>query len=142
MRIAELRLQDYEDVIALWRRAELVERVLLRDGRRSFARQLRLNKGLYIGAYDGERLVGTVLGTHDTRKGWVNRLAVDPAYQRRGVGTRLLRACERALVRKGVKVLAALVVKGNEPSTNLFRRGGYELSEEILYVRKKLAPDA
>lgn len=142
VKIARLQPRDYDAVVDLWRRSGLVEKVMLRDGRRAFARQLRLNKGLYLGAYDGKRLVGTVLGTHDTRKGWVNRLAVDPAFQRRGVGTRLLRACERALVRKGVKVIAGLIVKGNEPSTNLFRRSGYELSEEILYVRKKLLPDA
>jgi ribosomal protein S18 acetylase RimI-like enzyme len=142
VRISELRLRDYADMVDLWRRAGLTGRPTLRDSRRAFARQLRLNRGLYLGAYDGERLVGTVLGTHDTRKGWVNRLAVDPAYQRRGVGTRLLRACERALVRKGVKVLAALIVEGNEPSTNLFRRSGYELGKDILYLRKKLVPDA
>ena len=119
-----------------------MNRVGLRDGRRAFARQVRRNNGLYIGAFDGDRLVGTVLGTHDTRKGWINRLAVDPAYQRRGVGSRLLKTCERALVRKGVRIIAALIVKGNEPSTNLFRRSGYELSEDIVYVRKKLDPDA
>ena len=143
VKIARLQLRDYEAVVDLWRRAGLVEKLMLRDGRRAFARQLRLNPGLYLGAYDGKRLVGTVLGTHDTRKGWVNRLAVDPAYQRRGVGTRLLRACERALVRKGMKVIAALIVEGNEPSANLFRGSGYEtLPEGILYVRKKLLPDA
>ena len=32
----------------------------------------------------GGELVGVVLGTHDGRKGWINRLAVAPAYQRRG----------------------------------------------------------
>ena len=142
VKIAPLRLQDYEDAIALWRRAGLTNHVHLRDSRRAFARQLRSNRGLYLGAYDGKRLVGTVLGTQDTRKGWINRLAVDPAYQRRGVGSRLLKACERALVRKGVRIIAALVVKGNEPSTNMFRRSGYELSEDILYVRKKVDPDA
>ena len=141
VKIARLRLRDHDAVVALWRRVGLVNKAGLRDSRTAFARQLRRNEGLYLGAFDGSRLVGTVLGTHDTRKGWVNRLAVDPAYQRRGVGTRLLRACEKALARKGVKIIAALVVRGSEPSTNLFRSGGYELSGDILYVRKKLDPD-
>jgi ribosomal protein S18 acetylase RimI-like enzyme len=142
VRIAPLRLEDYEDTIALWRRAGLTNRVNLRDSRRAFARQLRSNRGLYLGAFDGKRLVGTVLGTHDTRKGWINRLAVDPAYQRRGVGTRLLRASEKALVRKGMKVISALVTNGNDPSLNLFRRSGYLTVTDMTYVRKKLDPDA
>ena len=142
VRIAPLRIQDYEEVIELWRRAGLTNHVQLRDSRRAFARQLRLNKGLYLGAFDGRRLVGTVLGTHDTRKGWINRLAVDPAYQRKGVGTRLLRASERALARKGMKVISAFITNGNTPSLNLFRRSGYEPATDMTYVRKKLDPDA
>jgi len=141
VKIRRLELQDHDAVLALWRRAGLVRKVGLRDSRAAFARQLRLNKGLYLGAFDGDRLVGTAIGTHDTRKGWINRLAVDPAYQHRGVGTRLLKACERALATKGVRILAALIDRGNEPSMNMFRRSGYELSEGILYVRKKLDPD-
>jgi len=142
VRIAPLRLEDYEQMVSLWRRAGLTSRANLRDSRSAFARQVRLNRGLYLGAYDGKRLVGTVLGTHDTRKGWINRLAVDPAYQRRGVGTRLLRATEKALVRKGMKVISAFVMNGNDPSLNLFRRSGYEAVGDFVYVRKKLTPDA
>jgi len=142
VRIAPLRLVDYEDVIALWRRSGLTNHVQLRDSRRAFARQLRSNRGLYLGAFDRKRLVGTVLGTHDTRKGWINRLAVDPAYQRRGVGTRLLRASETALARKGMKVISAFITNGNAPSLNLFRRSGYQIVDEMTYVRKKLDPDA
>ncbi len=141
VRIAPLRGSDYDAVIALWRRADLILRVGKRDTRRSFTRQLRLNRGLYLGAYDGDRLVGTVLGTHDSRKGWVNRIAVDPSYQGRGIGTRLLRACEKALVRKGIRIFAALVNAENEASRNLFEKEGYEFLEGILYVRKKVDPD-
>jgi ribosomal protein S18 acetylase RimI-like enzyme len=130
VRIAPLGLQDYEGIIALWRRAGLTNHVHLRDSRRAFARQL------------GKRLVGTVLGTHDTRKGWINRLAVDPAYQRKGVGTRLLRASERALARKGMKVISAFITNGNARSMNLFRRSGYEVVSDMTYVRKKFDPDA
>ena len=141
VRIAPLRLVDYDAMIELWRRSGLTNGIRLRDTRRPFARQLRLNRGLYLGAYDGKRLVGTVLGTHDTRKGWINRLAVDPAYQRRGVATRLLRACEKALARKGMKVFSAFVNDGNDPSMNLFRRSGYQVVPEFVHVRKKLDPD-
>lgn len=141
VRIAPLRGSDYDAVIDLWRRADLISRVGKRDERRAFARQLRVDRGLYLGAYDGDRLVGTVLGTHDSRKGWVNRIAVDPSYQGRGIGTRLLRACEKALVRKGIRIFAALVNEENEPSKSLFEKEGYEFLEGILYVRKKVDPD-
>ena len=141
VRIAPLRGSDYDAVIDLWRRADLIRRVGKRDERRAFTRQLRVNRGLYFGAFDGGRLVGTVLGTHDSRKGWVNRIAVDPSYQGRGIGTRLLRACEKALVRKGIRIFAALVNEENESSRRLFEKEGYEFLEGVLYVRKKVDPD-
>ncbi len=141
VRIAPLRGSDYDAVIDLWRRADLIRRVGKRDERRAFTRQVRVNRGLYLGAFDGDRLVGTVLGTHDSRKGRINRIAVDPSYQGRGIGTQLLRACERALVRKGIRIFAALVNEENEPSRSLFEKGGYEFLEGILYVRKKVDPD-
>ena len=142
VRIGPLTLDDYEAMLDLWRRAGLTNHTNLRDSRGSFARQVRKNKGLYLGAFDRDRLVGTVLGTHDTRKGWINRLAVAPAYQHRGVGTRLLRTCERALVRKGMKVISAFVMEDNDPSLNLFRRSGYEPVPGAVHMRKKLEPDA
>jgi len=45
-------------------------------------------------------------------------------------------------VRKGMKVISAFVMNGNDPSLNLFRRSGYEAVGDFVYVRKKLTPDA
>jgi len=107
VKIAPLRLQDSDAAVCLWRGSGLINKVGKREERRAFVRQLKANRGMYLGAYDGKRLVGTVLGTRDTRKGRINHLAVDPSFQRRGVGTRLLRTCERALAQKGIRILAS-----------------------------------
>ncbi|MCK7482348.1 MAG: GNAT family N-acetyltransferase [Candidatus Moduliflexus flocculans] len=37
------------------------------------------------------RVVGTVLATHDGRKGWINRVAVDATLRKKGLGARLVR---------------------------------------------------
>lgn len=135
-----LRLQDHADTIALLDVCGLHPRTRGRDSRSAFARQLRSNRTLYLGAFDGPRLVGTVLGTHDSRKGWINRLAVHPEYRRRGIGRRLVRACERGLRDLGLGVFAALIERGNDPSMAFFDSLGYE-SARIQYVRRKLRKD-
>src|SRR5213080_162381 len=88
-------------------------------------------------AFDRDRLVGVVLGTHDTRKAWINRLAVHPDYRRRSIAAWLVRACERVLRERGLKMFAALIEPENRASAAFFRSLGYEILP-ILYARKKL----
>jgi len=136
IRIRPLRRSDYDAMIALFRVCGLNPKTKGRDSLRSFTTQLRRNADWYLGAFDGDRLVGTVLGTHDTRKGWVNRLAVDPQYRRRAIAARLVRRCELLLRKNGVDMFAALVEPENEASAAFFRSQGYDILP-IIYARKK-----
>ena len=137
VRIRPLRLSDYDAIVRLAASSGLPLRLRGRDSRASFARQLRSNRTEYLGAFEGDRLIGVVLGTHDSRKGWVNRLAVHPAYRRRGIATRLVRACERALRAHGIAMFAALIDRDNGSSEDFFRSLGYEITL-ITYARRKL----
>lgn len=107
-----------------------------RDSRRAVASQLRARGNVYLGAFDRERLVGAILGTHDTRKGWINRLAVHPDYRRRRIASRLVGAAEKGLRVQGMRMFAALVVPGNEASEAFFRARGYDILT-MIYARKK-----
>jgi len=137
VRIRPLRLADHAAYVDLLGLADLHPRVRGRDSRAAFARQLRSNRTAYLGAFEGARLVGVVLGTHDTRKGWINRLAVHPAWRRRGIASRLVRACERSLRSEGIEVFAALIEPDNNASMAFFDRLGYARTD-IAYVRRKL----
>ena len=57
------------------------------DDRRTMQRLFRKNPGTCLVAFVGRKLVGTVMGTHDARRGYIFHLAVDPDYRRRGVAT-------------------------------------------------------
>lgn len=137
VRIRPLRLSDYDAMIDLFRICGLNPRTRGRDAKAAIARQLRSNRASYLGAFDGRLLVGTVLGTHDTRKGWINRLAVHPAYRRHGLAARLVRECERALRRQGTEMFAALIEVDNDPSKAVFEALGYEIMP-MIYARRKV----
>ena len=124
-------------MIALFQVSGLNPKTKGRDSPRSFSEQLRRNRSSYLGAFDGDRLAGVVLGTSDTRKGWINRLAVHPDYRRRSIARRLVRACERVLRQQGLRMFAALIEPENRASEAFFRSLGYEILP-ILYARKKL----
>ncbi len=119
-----MRLEDYDAVIALWQRAGLSFEPQGRDSPQSISRQI----------------IGTVFGSHDGRKGWINRLVVDPTYRRQGLAQKLIAQAEEALAGEGLSIVAALVEAPNGPSLELFRKLGYEERRDIVYFRKFLTP--
>ncbi len=95
-----------------------------------------------IGLEENGRLIGVVLATNDTRKGWINRLAIDPDYRRQGYGEQLVRAAEEALRAAGMKLIAAFIEEGNAASLMLFEKLGYAVHPNIYYVSKRDSNEA
>jgi GNAT superfamily N-acetyltransferase len=81
-----------------------------------------------------------VLATHDGRKGWINRLAVDAASRRRGIGARLVGAAEAWLDAEGMDILACLIESDNPVSMQVFEKLGYIKHEDIIYFAKRKYP--
>ncbi len=127
---------DHDAILSLWERAGLPFEPAGRDGRAAFERQLASGaQFVYVAERDG-RTVGVVLATHDGRKGWINRLAVDPACRRGGLARALVGAAEAALREAGLSIVAALVEAPNPASQALFRALGYQERRDIVYYRK------
>ena len=93
--LCDLQATDYDDVLALWQRAGLPVRAEGRDAPAAFARQMASGLQHVIGLRANGALVAVAVLTHDGRKGWINRLAVDPAYRRQGLARWLVAEAER-----------------------------------------------
>jgi len=134
-----LGLQDYDRLLALWQQAGLHSlKPQGRDSRQAIARQLETGVQTILGLEVENRLVGAVVVTHDSRKGWINRLAVAPDFRRRGYGLRLVRAAEKVLRKQGIQIAAALVESDNPTSLALFQKAGYvEIDARIHYLTKR-----
>ena len=143
LHIRRLGLDDYDELLALWQRAGLHSlRPRGRDSRAALARQLASTVQTILGLEADGQLVGAVVVTHDSRKGWINRLAVDPDHRRQGHGARLIGAAEEALREQGIHVIAALVESDNPTSLALFQKVGYiEIDTGIHYLTKRDSDD-
>lgn len=132
----------YDEILDLWRRAGLPAQPEGRDAPEAFRAQERTGLQRAVGIREDGRLIAVAILTHDGRKGWINRLAVDPASRRQGHAVALLAEAERWFSEEaGVEVYAALIHADNEPSLSLFDRAGYE-TIDVVYVRKKARPGA
>lgn len=138
-----LGLPDYPAILDLWQRAGLTSiRPLGRDSYDSFAHQLTGGLQHIIGLHHGDQLVAVIVATHDGRKGWLNRLAVDPLHRRRGLGRRLIAAADEWLSAQGLEIWAVLIEEDNETSLELFQSQGYVLGRHILYLSKRRDPSS
>ena len=121
----EFSIDDYDAAIRLWRRVEGLE-IAEGDDREGIAQFLRHKRGLSRVAIDGAAIVGVALCGHDGRRGYVYHLAVDPAYQRCGLGRRLLDECLNGLRSAGVKRVIIMVADDNQRGAEFWKRQGWE----------------
>lgn len=97
---------EYDQLVSLWVRAGLPFDREKRDSRESLTRQCQDNHTAMLTLKDKERLVGSIIATFDGRKGWINRLAIDPDYRRRQLASKLVKEAEKVLIKMGTTVIA------------------------------------
>lgn len=141
MEVRQLNFDSYDSVIELWQRAGLPYKAKGRDDKQEMRKEFERNPDLILGAFEGEELMGVIIGTDDGRKGWINRLAVSPQYRQRGVAKELINALEKAFKKRGRKIICTLVEDWNEASLNLFKKVGYIKHDDILYFSKREVDD-
>lgn len=140
--IRQLTPEDYQPLISLWQESGLEYRPSGRDAPEAVIRQMCRDPGAFWGYFTPEgRLIGSIIITHDGRKGWINRVAVHPEFRNRGIAAKLLDFAQDRLIRQGIRILAALIYSDNTASLKLFEKSGFELCLDIRYLRKKLSPD-
>ena len=136
MKIREFKIEDYQIVRNLWQTAGLT----LRPGDELEDVKLKLQRDpdLFLVAEEDERIVGSVIGGWDGRRGWIYHLAVNPEHQRKRIGVGLVREVEKRLVVKGAKKVNAQVYKWNERSSEFFKAIGYEAQPDLVMIGKQL----
>jgi ribosomal protein S18 acetylase RimI-like enzyme len=133
-----LTVEDYEAMVELWKCAGLPFKSKGRESKSMIEKQMSAFPEFFIGAFHEDKLVGVVIGSYDGRKkGWINRLAVNPAFRQHGIAQQLIRHVEEALEKRGAAIFCALIETPNEESVRLFRKMGYAAHRDILYVTKR-----
>lgn len=135
IRIREMKLQDYEQALALWESSAGVG-LSSTDSRHRIAAYLERNPGLSFVATDGKGVVGAVLCGHDGRRGFVHHLAVRADKRRNGIGRVLVDRCIAALERHGIDKSHLLVFRENRAAIAFWEALGWERRGDITVMSR------
>ncbi len=89
---------------------------------------LSLPDVIRLKAVELDQMIGFVAGetSRSREAAWISTIAVDPGFQRRGIGRALLRACETRLRSAKVKLTVRV---SNDGAISLYEREGYRTLE-------------
>ncbi len=140
--IKKLSIENYEDIIRIWAIAGLPFKPKGRDSIELMSKEMQFAGCCYFGLYDEGQFVGTAIANYDGRRGWVNRVAVDPDFRKKGYAGLLIDACQQFLESLGAVVMCALIEDINYPSITTFNKAGFVVEEKFLYFAKRQSDDA
>ena len=126
IQLREFTLDDYNAVYALWQNAGPGIGLGRSDTREEIAKKLRRDPDLFVLAEEDGKIIGTVIGGFDGRRGLIYHLAVEPSRRAHGIGKMLMGEIERRLVAKGCLRCYLLVMDDTRDVIEFYRSLGWE----------------
>jgi ribosomal protein S18 acetylase RimI-like enzyme len=126
-----LRPSDYAKTVELWKTSKGVG---LRgdDTPKRFRAYLKQNPGMSLAATAGGRLVGTVMGGHDGRRGSLVHLAVAEDFRGRGIGRALVAKSLAKLEKAGIPRSHVMVMASNQAGRVFWKSLGWSERKDLV----------
>jgi putative acetyltransferase len=130
METRPLVIDDYDDVMQLWRACEGVG-LSDADSREGIRKYLARNEGLSsVTHIDGE-LAGVIMAGHDGRRGFLHHLAVAPRFRGTGIGRALVESSLARLRACRIGKCHIMVYAGNEAARAFWSRLGWTRRDDV-----------
>jgi ribosomal protein S18 acetylase RimI-like enzyme len=129
---------DYAAARQLWEQAGSGIHLRRSDDPEEIHKKLQRDPDLFLVAEADGRMIGTVMGGFDGRRGLVYHLAVAEPYRKRGVGNLLMEELENRLRLKGCIRCYLLVTTDNEPAIAFYERRGWKRMDDLYIYGKEI----
>ncbi len=141
--VTEIRLrefhfpEDYPAARALWENAGPGINVRRSDEPEEIQKKLQRDPDLFLVAEADGKIVGTVIGGFDGRRGLLYHLAVEADFRKQGIGGLLMDEVERRLKAKGCLKCYLMVTAENENAMRFYESLGWERMDPIHTYAKE-----
>ena len=133
----EMDINDFENCHKLWKKTEGMG-FLESDTIESMTFYLKRNPGMSFICYDKELLIGTILGGHDGRRGYIYHLAVDKTYRGKSIGKTLATLSLEKMKEAGIKRCIIFLKSDNEANGEFWLKSGFERRKDLNAFSKDL----
>jgi ribosomal protein S18 acetylase RimI-like enzyme len=136
--IREFRFpEDYPAARFLWENSGSGIQVRRSDEPAEIQKKLQHYPDLFLVAEANGKLVGTVIGGFDGRRGMIYHLAVEASYRQNGVGSQLMDEVERRLKAKGCIKCYLMVTAENEQAMRFYEARQWERMDTTYTYAKE-----
>ncbi|MHA1115129.1 MAG: GNAT family N-acetyltransferase [Candidatus Heimdallarchaeaceae archaeon] len=132
MEIKNFSMDYYDEVYELWKKTGLT--VTKSDSREGVKIMLERNPDLFLIGIENDKLVSVVYGGFDGRRGFVHHLAVDPDFQRKGLGKMMMEELVKRFKRMNVEKIHLFIEKRNLGVIEFYKRLGWYLRDDLVMM--------
>jgi ribosomal protein S18 acetylase RimI-like enzyme len=138
-KIREFRFpDDYQPVYDLWLSIERGVHIGRSDSAIEIEKKISRDPDLFLVAECQNKIIGSVIGGYDGRRGLIYHLAVNAKYRGQGIGSLLMNEVEARLRAKGCLKCYLLVIEDNHEAEVYYQNRGWEHMKDIHLFGKDL----
>src|SRR4030067_2015405 len=131
-KIAEMKLNKYNELIEFWRSCEGLW-VSDDDSYENLKIYFKRNpKSNFIVLHEN-KIIGTVKCSHDGRRGYIHHLGVKEEFRKQGIARELVEKCIECLRAQGINKFRVFVLDSNREALEFWEHMGFE--EQIYDYR-------
>ncbi len=130
---------DYQPVYDLWSSIERGVHIGRSDTSEEIKKKISRDPDLFLVAECENKIIGSVIGGYDGRRGLIYHLAVNESFRGQGIGSRLMEEVEASLRAKGCLKCYLLVTTDNPEAETYYQNRGWYHMDTVRLFGKELA---
>ncbi len=138
VQIRKMTINDYDAAYSLWKKLSEMNLREEDDNLVEISRLLKFNPELCYVAFFNQKLIGTIMGATDGRRGKIYHLAIDKDYRGLKLAQRFLNLVSTELQKIGIRKISICVMKDNELGEKFWNHVGYQRRTDIDYLDRIL----
>ena len=131
MNIREMKIEDYEQVFALWKTIKGFGIRSVDDSKEGIERFLKWNPGLSVVAEEKGMIVGAILCGSDGRRGCLYHVCVHKDYRRQGIGKTMVILCMEKLRELQINKVSLIAFTKNDVGNAFWKQIGWTKREDL-----------
>ena len=133
MIIREMKIEDYDNVFALWKTIKGFGIRSVDDSKEGIERFLKWNPGLSVVAEEEGKIIGAILCGSDGRRGCLYHVCVHKDYRRQGIGKTMVIWCMEKLKELQINKVSLIAFTQNDIGNAFWKEIGWTKREDLNY---------